>query len=84
MKRVGLAILLAFVLWTVMFSPWTAPHLNFWAAMTISAAVLMTIATLARPTWWRDMKWSWSNIALGVAIAVVLWGVFWVGDKLSQ
>ncbi|MBQ1990100.1 MAG: CPBP family intramembrane metalloprotease, partial [Rikenellaceae bacterium] len=84
MKRVGLAILLAFVLWTVMFSPWTAPYLNFWAAMTISAAVLMTIATLVRPSWWRDMKWSWSNIALGVAIAVVLWGVFWVGDKLSQ
>ena len=84
MKRVCLAILLAFVLWTVMFSPWTAPHLNFWVAMSISAAVLMTIATLARPAWWRDMKWSWSNIALGVAIAVVLWGVFWVGDKLSQ
>ena len=84
MKRVGLAIALAFVLWTVMFSPWTAPHLNFWVAMSISAAVLMTIVTLVRPSWPRDLKWSWSNIALGVAIAVVLWGVFWVGDKLSQ
>ena len=46
MKRVGLAIVLAFVLWTVMFSPWTAPHLNFWAAMTISAAVLMTMVPI--------------------------------------
>ena len=84
MKRVGLAVALAFVLWTVMFSPWTAPHLNFWVAMSISAAVLMTIATLVRPSWPCDLKWSWSNIALGVAIAVVLWCVFWVGDKLSQ
>ena len=84
MKRVGLAVALAFVLWTVMFSPWTAPHLNFWVAMSISAAVLTTIATVVRPSWPRDLKWSWSNIALGVAIAVVLWGVFWVGDKLSQ
>ena len=67
-----------------MFSPWTAPHLNFWIAMSISAAILTMVATLSRPAWWRDLKWSWSNIALGVAIAVVLWGVFWVGDKLSQ
>ena len=83
MKRVGLAVALAFVLWTVMFSPWTAPHLNFWVAMSISAAVLMTIATLVRPSWPRDLKWNWSNVALGVVIAVVLWGVFWVGDKVA-
>jgi membrane protease YdiL (CAAX protease family) len=25
-----------------------------------------------------------ANIALGVVIAVALWGVFWVGDKMSQ
>ena len=84
MKRPILAALLAFVLWTIMFSPWTAPHLNFWVAMSISAAILTMVATLSRPAWWRDLKWSWSNIALGVAIAVVLWGVFWIGDKLSQ
>jgi len=84
MKRPILAALLAFVLWTIMFSPWTAPHLNFWVAMSISAAILTLVATLARPSWPRDLKWSWSNIALGVAIAVVLWGVFWIGDKLSQ
>lgn len=84
MKRLIFALLTAFVLWTVMFSPWTAPHLNFWAAMAISATILTTIATLAHPSWPRDLKLSWSNVALGVAIAVVLWGVFWVGDKLSQ
>ena len=30
------------------------------------------------------MRFSFSNIVLGVVIAVALWGVFWVGDKLSQ
>ena len=30
------------------------------------------------------MKLDLSNIVLGVAIAVALWGVFWVGDKMSQ
>ena len=27
---------------------------------------------------------SGSNIFLGIVIAVALWGIFWVGDKLSQ
>ncbi len=84
MKRLIFAILIAFVLWTVMFAPFSAQHLNFWVAMSVSATILISIATVARPSWPRDLKWSLSNIALGVAIAVVLWGVFWVGDKVSQ
>lgn len=84
MKRLIFAILTAFALWTAMFSPLTAPHINFWIAMSISATILITIATCARPSWSRDFKWSPANIALGVAIAVALWGVFWMGDKISQ
>lgn len=30
MKKLIFTILLAAVLWTVMFSPWTAPFVNFW------------------------------------------------------
>jgi membrane protease YdiL (CAAX protease family) len=26
----------------------------------------------------------WSDIALGVGLAAALWGVFWIGDKLSS
>ena len=84
MKRLIFAILIAFILWTVMFAPFSAQHLNFWVAMSVSATILVGIATVARPSWPRDLKWNLSNIALGVAIAVVLWGVFWVGDKASQ
>ena len=84
MKRLLFTIVLAAVLWTVMFSPWTAPHINFWWAMTASATVLSLLATLFRPGWWRNVRFTATDILLGIGIAVALWGVFWVGDKLSQ
>lgn len=84
MKRLLFTILLATVLWTVMFSPWTAPYINFWWAMTASATVLSLLATLFRPGWWRCVHFTVADMLLGIGIAVALWGVFWVGDKLSQ
>ena len=77
-------IALAAVLWSVMFSPWTAPHVNFWLMMTCSACTLSVLSSIFNPGWWRTLRFSFSNIVLGVVIAVALWGVFWVGDKLSQ
>lgn len=83
MKRVWLLILLAFLLWTLMFSPWTAPHLPFWWTMTFSACTLTVLSTVFSPGWWKHLRWSVSNILLGFAIAIALWCVFWVGDKAS-
>lgn len=79
-----LAICIAAVLWFVMFSPWTAPHVNFWVMMTFSGLTLTAYSTWASPGWWKDIRLDLSNILLGVALAAVLWGVFWVGDKLSS
>ena len=84
MKKLIFTILLAAVLWTVMFSPWTAPFVNFWWMMTGSALTLSVFATLFNPGWWREVKWSLPNALLGVGIAVALWGVFWLGDKVSS
>lgn len=84
MKKVIFTIIVAFVLWTIMFSPWTAPHVNFWWMMTASACVLSLIATLFSPGWWKRVKLTPTNILLGIAIAAALWGIFWIGDKLSQ
>ena len=84
MRRLLFTVILAAVLWTVMFSPWTAPHVNFWWMMTGSACTLSLLATLFAPGWWKRVRLTPANILLGVAIAVALWGVFWVGDKLSQ
>lgn len=84
MKRLLFTIILATVLWTVMFSPWTAHYVNFWWMMTASACVLSLCATIFAPGWWKRVRLTPSNIFWGVVIAVALWGVFWVGDKLSQ
>jgi len=82
------AILTAFVLWAVMFSPLTSPFVPFWWAMTGSAVVLISLAFCLgeRPhvTCQYLQKEVWLDLLLGVGIAVVLWGCFWVGDKVSQ
>lgn len=84
MKRLVFTVVLATVLWTIMFSPWTAPHVNFWWMMTGSACTLSLCATIFNPDWWRKIRITPTDIFLGIAIAVALWGVFWIGDKLSQ
>lgn len=84
MKKLIFTLVLAAVLWTVMFSPLTAPHVNFWWMMTASALTLSVLSTCFNPGWWREVKWSASNLLLGVAIAAALWGVFWTGDKVSS
>lgn len=84
MKRLLFTLILAAVLWTVMFSPLTAPHVSFWWMMTASALTLSVLSTWFNPGWWSQTRWNVSNVWLGLAIAAVLWGVFWTGDKVSS
>ena len=84
MKQLSLTIALAFVLWTLMFSPYTAPHLNFWWMMTGSAVTLSLLSTWLNPGWHKQINFNLSNVVLGILIAVGLWSVFWIGDKLSS
>ena len=84
MKKVALGMIVAAALWFVMFSPWTAPHVNFWYMMTFSALSLTTLSTLWCREWTRDITLSGRNLLAGLAVAFVLWWVFWTGDKVSQ
>lgn len=84
MKKTVWAVVAAALLWFVMFSPWTAPHVNFWYTMTLSALTLTTLSTLWCREWARDIAPSPRNVLAGLAIAFVLWWVFWTGDKVSQ
>lgn len=79
-----LGILIATVLWGVMFSPWTAPHVNFWITMTISGIILTTYSLWADRNVLKAIRIAWVDVLLGIAIAVALWGVFWIGDKVSS
>ena len=82
-------IVVAAGLWFYMFSPWTAGLTNFWYTMTASALILIFMAC-----WMGDFKTPIREglhggkplrfFLLGIALAAALWGVFWVGDKLSS
>ena len=78
------AIATAAILWFVMFSPWTAPMVNFWYTMTASAIILTTLATCFCREWVKDIKFTSGQICIGIILAAVLWLVFWTGDKVSQ
>ncbi len=83
MKRLVLSIVLAAVLWSVMFSPLTAPHVNFWLMMSLSALTLSVLSLRFDAGWRHEADSSWTNLLLGIVIAVALWGIFWTGDKVS-
>ena len=76
-------ICIAAVLWTVMFSPWTAPYINFWIMMTCSGATLTLYSTWASPRWWKGIRIGLSDILLGAGLAALMWGVFWLGEFFS-
>ena len=84
MKKLIFTVLLAACLWTIMFSPLTAPHVNFWLMMTCSALILSGLSSLFNPDWWKRLQWTWGNVLLGIVIAAALWGIFWTGDKISS
>lgn len=74
---------LAAVLWAVMFSPWTSPHVNFWKMMTCSGLMLTVYSTWAAPGWWKNVRFGLTDIILGIALAAFMWGVFWLGEYFS-
>jgi len=85
LKKVITAVCVAAVLWFFMFSPLTTGLTNFWLTMAFSACVLTGLALgftrcdLSGLRCERPLL----QVLLGIVIAFALWGVFWVGDKLS-
>ena len=84
MRKLAFTVVLAAVLWAVMFSPLTAPYVNFWWMMTASALALSVLSTCFNRGWWRAVRLGWGEVLAGVGIAAALWGIFWTGDKVSS
>ena len=93
-KNIGVivSVAIALVFWTYMFCPVMPNTLPFWHMMTCAAIVLTALSIILGKDIWKQ-KWQGrkggtkyivGQIVLGIALAFVLWGVFWVGDKLSQ
>ncbi len=82
--RIAIAAAIAAALWFVMFSPWTAPKVPFWGTMAISSAILLTLARLFFPKWHDGFCLTPAQVGLGIAIAAAMWGIFWLGDRISS
>lgn len=82
-----LSVVVAATLWFFMFSPWTAPQVNFWVCMSASACTLTCFALVfgGRECLGIGSGSSlYKTFVLGIVIAALLWGIFYVGDKISQ
>lgn len=76
---VYLGILLAFVLWFVMF---VIRPLNFWLMMSFSTSLLAALSfAFGRPLIPRQ-EVTGSNILLGILSAALLYALFWVGNQV--
>ena len=83
-RRLVTALVVAALLWFYMFSPWTAGLTNFWLTMTASAVILTSLALLFSPGKLPKVERPLLQVLAGIIIALVLWGVFWTGDKVSS
>lgn len=83
MKKLLPLILVAALLWFMMFSVWTKHWIPFWVAMPAAGALLVSLSFLFGGVRWQKLTRVWSSIVVGLLSAAVLWCVFWVGNYLS-
>ena len=86
MKKLFFPVLIAFILWFVMFTPVNLPthSINFWLKMTVSTVLLIFLAFfIDRKEICRSFRFSWKDLFSGIGSAVVLWGIFWLGNIVS-
>ena len=85
-QRLVIAVLTAALLWFYMFSPWTGGWPNFWGVMSCSAVILTTLGLSFTPDRKELLKIEKPALQLlgGIVIAFALWGLFWIGDKVSS
>ena len=85
-RRLAVAVGVAAVLWFLMFSPWTKGILNFWVEMSLSAVILTALGVgfSSDLTSLAKIEKPLLQIAGGVVLAFLRWGIFWVGDKASS
>ncbi|MBR1469221.1 MAG: CPBP family intramembrane metalloprotease [Prevotella sp.] len=83
-RLVCLTLGVAAVMFFVMFSPWTSPHVNFWYTMTATALVLTSLSLYFCRETLGELRFSWRSVVGGLLLAFLLWCVFWLGDKISS
>ena len=72
---------LAFVFWYLIFG---VKLLNFWLSMAIAVPTLATFAWHWGGIRLQKSDSTWHHLLLGIGSAALLYGIFWVGNSLSQ
>ncbi|MGB9770733.1 MAG: lysostaphin resistance A-like protein [Candidatus Kapaibacteriota bacterium] len=84
MKSIVWGFVIALFLWFIMFSPYTAQKVNFWAVMFISGLILSAYSFFHLKNQFNSLfKFDFRQVLLGLVSAVFLYLVFWVGKYLS-
>ena len=78
-KVLVFSIVLAFVLWYVMF---VVKPLNFWLMMSFSTTLLSLIVLWIGQPFSERGEWTWTNAFIGIASAFVLYAIFWTGNHM--
>ncbi len=85
MKAVIFLIILATLLWFLIFSPWTFGKFNFWAGMVPATGILaLSGLYLDRKNLKEIYSFKSSYILIGVGSAVVLYLIFLAGNAISK
>jgi membrane protease YdiL (CAAX protease family) len=84
MKKVIAPLFISAILWFIMFSPWTAPHVNFWISMGISASILIALSVFIGKDIKKQCSFNSKDILIGITSAIVLWAIFYIGDFVSS
>jgi hypothetical protein len=84
MKRIIFAVIVAAVFWFVMFSPWTRDYVNFWVTMACAGITLILMSVFWGKNFINQFSFSVKDVLIGVSSAVVLYGVFYLGDYFSK
>ena len=75
----------AAILWFIMFSPLTAPSVNFWFTMSCSAASLTAYSLiLRRQETGLIFQMRLSDLFIGLGAAAILYGLFYLGNTISH
>jgi membrane protease YdiL (CAAX protease family) len=76
-------MVIAAILWFVMFSPWTKEYHNFWSVMVLSATILIALSFVFGKDWKKQFRFNAKDITTGVVSAAVLYGIFCIGNEVS-
>ncbi len=83
MISIFIGIVIAFGFWFVMFSPYTAQKVNFWAVMFLAAVTLSTYSFLSlKKKLFKLLNVNLRFIILGLFFAILLYFIFFFGKFL--